>query len=71
MLTLLQMLAVLIDALIYWRMYSGFLATLVVCQGVMALVSDGLAQWLVCTPLAVTGVALSFLWQFRASKPGG
>lgn len=71
MLTLLQMLAVLIDTLIYWRMYSGFLATLVVCLGVMALVSDGLAQWLVCTPLAVAGIALSFVWQFRASKPGG
>lgn len=68
MLGLLQLLAVLVDVLLYWRMYSGFLATLVVCLGVMALVPDGLGQWLVCTPLAVAGVALSFVWQFRASK---
>jgi hypothetical protein len=69
MLGLLQLLAVLVDALLYWRMYSGFLVTLVVCLGVMALVPDGLAQWLLCTPLAVAGIALSFVWQFRASKP--
>jgi hypothetical protein len=36
---------------------------------VMALVPDDLAQWLFCTPLAVAGIALSFVWQFRASKP--
>jgi hypothetical protein len=69
MLGLLQLLAVLVDALLYWRMYSGFLVTLVVCLGVMALVPDGLAQWLLCTPLAVAGIALGFVWQFRASKP--
>lgn len=68
MLGLLQLLAVLVDGLLYWRMYSGFLATLVICLGVTALLPDGLAQWLACTPLAVAGIGLSFLWQLRASK---
>jgi hypothetical protein len=67
MLGLVQLLAVLADGLLYWRMYSVFLATLLACLGVMALVPDGLAQWLVCTPVAVAGIALGFVWQYRAS----
>ena len=68
MLGLLQFLAVLVDGVLYWRLYSGFLATLVACQGVLAWLSDGLAQWLVCVPLAIVGVAASFVWQIRAAK---
>jgi hypothetical protein len=68
MLGLLQLLAVLLDGLLYWRMYSVFLATLFACLGLMALLPDGLAQWLVCMPLAVAGIALGFIWQIRASK---
>ena len=68
MLGLLQFLAVLVDGVLFWRLYSGFLATLVVCQGVLAWLSDGLAQWLVCAPLAIVGVAASFFWQIRAAK---
>ena len=68
MLGLLQLLAVLLDGLLYWRMYSVFLATLLACLGLMALLPDALAQWLVCMPLAVAGIALGFIWQIRASK---
>lgn len=69
MLGLLQLLAVLVDTLLYWRMYSVFLATLLACLGLMAVLPEGPAQWLVCTPLAVGGIALGFVWQFRALKP--
>ena len=39
-------------------------------QPEQVLLPDGLAQWLVCMPLAVAGIALGFIWQIRASKPG-
>ena len=70
MLTLLQFLAALVDGLFHWRMYSVFFATLLVCLGLIAWLPEGLAQWRVCAPLAVAGIALGFVWQFRASKAG-
>ena len=68
MLTLLYRLAALVDGLFHWRMSSVFLATLLVCLGLIAWLPEGLAQWRVCAPLAVAGIALGFVWQFRASK---
>lgn len=70
MLTLLQLLAVLGEALFLWRFYLSLLATLLACLLLSMVLPEGAPFWLACAPVVVIGVGLGSLWQMRASKSG-
>jgi hypothetical protein len=56
----------LIDVILSWRLFVGIALTACVCL-ILAWVIPGRGiQLAVCIPLALVGVALSFVWQMRA-----
>lgn len=68
MLTLLQVLVALGEALFLWRFYLGLLATLLACLLLSMVLPEGAPFWVACAPVVVIGMGLGSLWQVRASK---
>lgn len=65
---LLQVLAVLGEALSFWRFCLSLLVTLLACLLLAAVLPDGAPVWPACAPVVVIGVGLGAVWQLRASK---
>lgn len=49
-----------------WRLYVGFALTGLLCWLICSVVSHQTAQLVLCIPLGLIGVILSFRWQIRA-----
>ena len=52
--------------LVSWRLYVGFLLTALACWLLVLVIPNQPAQWVICVPLGLIGVFLSFRWQIRA-----
>jgi hypothetical protein len=51
-----------------WRLFLGFALTGLLCWLIVSVVSNQTAQWVICTPIALAGIILSFRWQDRADS---
>ena len=51
-----------------WRLYVGLALTGLLCWLIVSLVPSLAAQLLICIPVGLTGVVLSFRWQIRADR---
>ena len=51
-----------------WRLYVGFALTGLLCWLITSIVSSQAAQLVICIPVALTGVVLSFRWQIEADS---
>jgi hypothetical protein len=52
--------------LLSWRLYVGFALTALACWLLVSAIPDYAARWIICSPLGLAGVFLSFRWQIRA-----
>lgn len=51
-----------------WRLYVGFVITGLLCWLSFTSISNESVRLLVCVPVGLVGVFLSFRWQIRAEK---
>ncbi len=49
-----------------WRLYVGFALTGLLCWLICSLVSQPTAQLVICIPVGLVGVVMSFRWEIRA-----
>jgi len=54
------------DLFLSWRLYVGIAITAALCWLVFSLIPNETWAWIVCTPLGIAGLFLSFRWQVRA-----
>lgn len=52
--------------LLSWRLYTGLALTALVCWLLVLAIPNHMAQWIICAPLGLTGMFLSFRWKIRA-----
>ena len=53
------------ELLLSWRLYVGFAITVAICYGIVQLIPNDTAAWVVCAPVALVGVIASFRWQIK------
>lgn len=68
MLSLLDFVFGIAELFLSWRLYVGFAVTAGLCWLLISFLPNETAQWLVCVPLGLVGVFLSFRWQIRADS---
>jgi Flp pilus assembly protein TadB len=56
------------DLLISWRFHVGIAATALLCLAIVQWVPDESVAWVICIPLGIIGMILSFRWQLRADR---
>jgi len=66
MLGLLDFVVWIVDLLAYWRLCLGLALTVLACGLLVLVIPDHLARWIICVPLGVVGVFLTFRWQHRS-----
>lgn len=68
MLSLLEVVSDIAELFLSWRLYLGIAVTAGLCWLLISLVPNETAQWVICVPLGLIGVFLSFRWQIRADS---
>jgi uncharacterized membrane protein YfcA len=55
-----------VDLLLSWRLYVGFAVTVLICWFILQFIPNDALSWVICTPVCVAGLVLTFCWQARA-----
>jgi hypothetical protein len=66
MLELLELFSSIGELLLSWRLYVSFAIAASLVFFVFMLVPSEIARWVICTPIAITGVVGGFYWQIKA-----
>ena len=49
-----------------WRLYVGLAVTAAICWLIVALVPNQILQLVICIPVVIAGLIVSWRWQVRA-----
>ena len=66
MLSLIEVILDIAEIFLSWRLYVMIALNALVIWGVISLVPDQTARWIICVPLGIVGVVVGFYWQVRA-----